>query len=167
MRRIRVVATRAESALAADRTDRKLDQRAGASTVMTDAEISIPAAKDCLLVRGSACRALAMDSCLQVVRVRRGLRVDGGVARGRQLRGGVPRCQRRCRLVFEVAVAGCTSSNMEATLIGGRAVVAVPLGSARPTGRESLAESFTLGAVSGTRAPDGLVLSSASTWEPL
>ena len=56
---------------------------------------------------------------------------------------------------------------MKATLIGGRAVVAVPLGSARPTGGESLAESFTLGAVSGTRAPDGLVLSSASTWEPL
>ena len=90
MRRIRVVATRAESALVADRTDQKLDQRAGASTVMTDAEISIPAAKDCLLVRGSACRALAMDSCLQVVRVRRGLRVDGGAARGRQLRGGFP-----------------------------------------------------------------------------
>ena len=56
---------------------------------------------------------------------------------------------------------------MEATLIGGRAVVAVPLGSARPTGRESLADSLTLGAASGTRAPDGLELTSASTWEPL
>ena len=71
------------------------------------------------------------------------------------------------RLGCEVAVTGCTSSNMKATLIGGRAVVAVPLGSARPTGRNSLADSLTLGAASGTRAPDGRVLTSPATWEPL
>ena len=56
---------------------------------------------------------------------------------------------------------------MKATLIGGRAVVAAPLGSARPTGRHSLAESFTLGAASGSRAPDGLVLTGPTTSEPL
>ena len=50
---------------------------------------------------------------------------------------------------------------------GGHAVVAAPLGSARPTRRESLADSFTLGAASGSRAPDGLVLTSPTTWEPL
>ena len=64
------------------------------------------------------------------------------------------------RLGCEVAVTGCTLSNMKATLIGG---VAAPLGSARPTRRESLADSFTLGAASGTRAPDGLVLTSPTT----
>ena len=71
------------------------------------------------------------------------------------------------RLGCEVAVTGCTSSNMKATLIGGRAVVAAPLGNAQPTGRESLTDSFTLGAASGTRAPDGSVLTSTTTWEPL
>ena len=71
------------------------------------------------------------------------------------------------RLGCEVAVTGCTSSNMKTTLIGGRAVVAVPLGSARPTGRKSLAASFTLGAASRTRAPDGPALTSPTTSEPL
>ncbi len=64
-------------------------------------------------------------------------------------------------------MTGCTSSNMKATLIGGRAVVAAPLVSARPTRRESLADSFTLGAASGSRPPDGLVLTSPTTSEPL
>ena len=71
------------------------------------------------------------------------------------------------RLGCEVAVTGCTSSTMKAPLIGTRAVVAVPLGSSRPTRRESLADSFTPGAASGSRAPDGLVLTSPATWEPL
>lgn len=56
---------------------------------------------------------------------------------------------------------------MKATLIGGRAVVAAPLGSARPTRRDSLADSFTLGAASGSRALGGLTLTSPTTWEPL
>lgn len=52
---------------------------------------------------------------------------------------------------------------MKATLIGGRAVVAAPLGSARPTRRDSLADSFTLGAASGSRALGGLTLTRYST----
>jgi hypothetical protein len=56
---------------------------------------------------------------------------------------------------------------MKATLIGGRAVVAAALGSARPTRRDSLADSLTLGEASGSRALDGLTLTSPTTWEPL
>ena len=35
------------------------------------------------------------------------------------------------------------------------------------TRRDSLADSFTLGAASGSRALDGLALTSPTTWEPL
>ena len=56
---------------------------------------------------------------------------------------------------------------MKATLIGGRAVVAAPLGSARPTRRDSLADSFTLGAAFREPSPGGLTLTSPNTWEPL
>jgi hypothetical protein len=55
----------------------------------------------------------------------------------------------------------------ETTLIGGRAEVAAPVGNAQPTGRESLADSFRLGAALGPRAPDGPALTSPTTWEPL
>ena len=86
---------------------------------------------------------------------------------GDSFEAGFPAASDAVAWVLKLQLTGCTSSNMKATLIGGRAVVAVPLGSAQPTGRKSLADSFTLGAASGTRAPDGLVLTSPATWEPL
>ena len=64
-------------------------------------------------------------------------------------------------------LSGDETTMLVSAALRGHAVVAAPLGNAQPTRRESLTDSFALGAASGTRAPDGPVLTSPTTWEPL